>query len=353
MGEKRRRVKEEYTKAVARQPDASPDQAAAKPGSAWIVLFFFCFLPAVLATIIGLTLFMKDFGSPPHSYALQGVLLLVAAGILIVLPVIGVLVDRSSFALKRRTVAIEAKTKIAQDAYAARTRDAERKEREAKRKEREAKQKAREAETQRKRQAIRREQFFRERAERTKMGLMTGTEFELFVAEVYRRQGFVVQLTSHSGDEGIDIIMTDAERKVAVQCKRQAKPVAQRALRELLGSMVHAGSGHAMFVTNNTYTKQATSFASANGIELVDGDELLQLAKSTVDETGSEETTLPGFADRGVPQQSAVIGEAVEALIALDYSWQEAELAIGKCPVDNDTSVGELLQLVLRNTKRH
>ena len=344
MGEERRRAKDEYLKAAAELQAVSQGQATNRPGVFWTHAFIPCLLASVVALLVGLGFLINRRLST--SSVLIAVLLFVAAGILISLPIFKILTAYSAAGYRRSAVVAAAQTKIAQDAYAARTRDAERKEREAK-------QKAREAETQRKRQAIRREQFFRERAERTKMGLMTGTEFELFVAEVYRRQGFVVQLTSHSGDEGIDIIMTDDKRKVAVQCKRQAKPVAQRALRELLGSMVHAGSDHAMFVTNNTYTKQATSFASANDIELVDGDKLLQLARSTVGNAGSEETSLLGFADCGVPQQSYAAAVVVEALIALGFSWQEAELAVGKCPLDNDPSVEELLQLVFRNTKRH
>ena len=49
---------------------------------------------------------------------------------------------------------------------------------------------------------------------------MDGLEFEHWVADLFRRGGFQVEITQPSGDHGVDLWASMGTRLVAVQCKR-------------------------------------------------------------------------------------------------------------------------------------
>jgi restriction system protein len=95
-----------------------------------------------------------------------------------------------------------------------------------------------------------------------RVDVMTGTEFEELIAELLRRDGFqAVQVIGRSGDRGVDITArTPDGRKIAVQCKRQAKNVPGDRIRNLIGAVHSTYLGHqGVLVTNAGYTAQAQS----------------------------------------------------------------------------------------------
>lgn len=49
---------------------------------------------------------------------------------------------------------------------------------------------------------------------------MDGRTFELFLATLFERLGFRVELTSYRGDYGADLIVVHEGRRIAVQAKR-------------------------------------------------------------------------------------------------------------------------------------
>ena len=105
---------------------------------------------------------------------------------------------------------------------------------------------------------------------------MSGTEFEELVAALCRRDGCrEVRRVGGSGDQGADVVgrLPDG-RAMVVQCKRYAPSavIAQRELRDLLGSRVHFGADVAVFVTTTRFSGPSLRFARDNGIIAVSRD---------------------------------------------------------------------------------
>ena len=63
---------------------------------------------------------------------------------------------------------------------------------------------------------------------------MSGTEFEDYVARIARSSGLPVIMTSITGDWGVDIIVGKRPNRLAIQCKRQARPVGAGAVQEVV-----------------------------------------------------------------------------------------------------------------------
>ena len=69
---------------------------------------------------------------------------------------------------------------------------------------------------------------------------MDGLEFEHWVADLFRRAGFQVEITQASGDHGVDLWASFGNHVVAVQCKRWDGMVGEPVLRDLYGAMTAA-----------------------------------------------------------------------------------------------------------------
>ena len=96
---------------------------------------------------------------------------------------------------------------------------------------------------------------------------MTGSQFEDFVAAVLEGNGYtIIEMTSTTGDFGADIIAERNEERIAVQCKRYAKPVGVKAVQEAISAMKHYECDRCLVVTNNRFTRQAMVLASDNEV---------------------------------------------------------------------------------------
>jgi restriction system protein len=69
--------------------------------------------------------------------------------------------------------------------------------------------------------------------------VMPGTEFERYIAARFRADGWSVSFTPGSGDYGVDIIVQKDGTRVAVQCKRQSKPVGVSAIQQVVAGAMH------------------------------------------------------------------------------------------------------------------
>jgi restriction system protein len=102
-------------------------------------------------------------------------------------------------------------------------------------------------------------------------------DFERYVTEFYRRQGYVSQhVGSPSGDGGVDILLRGKGETVLVQCKHwKAYKVGVTHVRELLGVVTSEGADRGILVTSGEFTPEAEAFARRNhSLELVDGERL-------------------------------------------------------------------------------
>lgn len=107
---------------------------------------------------------------------------------------------------------------------------------------------------------------------------MDGFEFEKYVSDLLKSNGFnKVNVTQCSNDYGVDIIAFKDEVKYAIQCKKYSSPVGIKAVQEVIGSKAMNGCHVGVVLTNNTFTKSATSLAEKNNILLWDRKKLERL----------------------------------------------------------------------------
>ena len=103
-------------------------------------------------------------------------------------------------------------------------------------------------------------------------------EFEMLVAESYRRQGYQVFENGLGGkDGGIDLILSKAGRRELVQCKQwKRRNVDASTVREMWGLVNHHGADAVHIVSAGDFTADATRFARGKPIFLVTGRELIE-----------------------------------------------------------------------------
>lgn len=106
---------------------------------------------------------------------------------------------------------------------------------------------------------------------------LNGYAFEEACAEIFRRDGYRVEVTQRSRDQGADLILTGKGERIVVQAKRQVSNVGNWAVQEALGAKGFHAASRAMVVTNSFYTKQAHELAVANAVDLMDRHHLAAL----------------------------------------------------------------------------
>ncbi|KUI48444.1 restriction endonuclease [Mycobacterium sp. GA-1199] len=110
---------------------------------------------------------------------------------------------------------------------------------------------------------------------------MSGPEFEDHVARVARSCGAPVIMTAITGDWGVDIIVGKRPDRLAIQCKRQSRPVGASAVQEVVAGAPMQDCTRTMVVTNHEFTAAARKLAELHGCELVGGADLPRL-RSTI-----------------------------------------------------------------------
>jgi len=114
------------------------------------------------------------------------------------------------------------------------------------------------------------------------LNAMDGRDFEHWSAGMFRRQGYVVNITGTTGDHGIDLVLAKDGQTTAVQCKRWADLVGEPVLRDFYGATVSAGIAEGIVVATSSFTPSAREFAQNKPIRLIDIDELLAIGCTSV-----------------------------------------------------------------------
>lgn len=105
-------------------------------------------------------------------------------------------------------------------------------------------------------------------------------QFEKFCAAVLRAEGFQVERKGGAKpDGGVDLVATNADERVLIQCKHwRSWSVQEKVVREMLGSMTHFRVTRGALYTLKGATRPAAAFAAQHGITIVDGVELARRA---------------------------------------------------------------------------
>lgn len=101
--------------------------------------------------------------------------------------------------------------------------------------------------------------------------------FERFVLRYFRFAGFEAEMTPPNHDGGIDGVVRRGAFTGLVQCKRYARPICQRPVREFLGVLAKTRADVGFFVTTSTFGRGARSFAEGTILTLIDGETLSSL----------------------------------------------------------------------------
>ncbi len=104
--------------------------------------------------------------------------------------------------------------------------------------------------------------------------LMSGPEFETFVASIFQKMGYSTRITPTTGDQGIDVIAQKNNVRLGIQAKCYANKVGNSAIQEAVAGMNYYGLNKAMVVTNSTFTEPAAKLAQANHVILWDRNTL-------------------------------------------------------------------------------
>lgn len=100
---------------------------------------------------------------------------------------------------------------------------------------------------------------------------MNGWEFERWCAVWLRNKGFLnVQVTSGSGDFGVDVIAEKNGIRYGIQCKRYEGNVGWHAVEEALAGARYYQCDKSVVMTNSTFTRQAREGAAKVGVLLWD-----------------------------------------------------------------------------------
>jgi len=129
------------------------------------------------------------------------------------------------------------------------------------------------------RRAARRDELYRSTGQAA-VDTMTGVEFEYYVAAVLRGMGYAVEMTSASGDFGVDLIAVRDGVRTAVQCKRQIRKVNGSAVQQVVAGAAIHDCDTTMVVSNHRYTRAAEQLAEAHGCVLVDRVRLARIARA-------------------------------------------------------------------------
>ena len=88
---------------------------------------------------------------------------------------------------------------------------------------------------------------------------MSGQEFEEFMVNIFKWNGFKATKTPATRDFGKDIILRTCEGLCYVECKRYSKGsnISSEQINKLLGACLSSGVKQALFITTSNYTKDA------------------------------------------------------------------------------------------------
>jgi len=122
---------------------------------------------------------------------------------------------------------------------------------------------------------------------------MTGLEFEKFMAEFLAMQGYRVEVTKASGDQGVDLLLTEGRHRTAVQLKRYSRPLGNKPVQEALAGMIHYKCDRAWVIATSSFTRGAVELARSTGVRLIDGDELTAWFADAAEEQEQRGPTRP------------------------------------------------------------
>ena len=116
---------------------------------------------------------------------------------------------------------------------------------------------------------------------------LSGIEFEDYLAELFKSQGYQVEMTPLTGDYGADLILHKDQQRIAVQAKCYTGSVGISAVQEALSGMAYYRCHSAWVVTTGNYTPNAVELAKKSNVRLFGSNELGKLILQMQNQTSN------------------------------------------------------------------
>ena len=104
-----------------------------------------------------------------------------------------------------------------------------------------------------------------------------GYEFEHWMASSLEKFGWSTEVTSASGDQGVDLIATKGKLVVAIQAKRYSGKVGNKAVQEVFSGAKHLCIPFSAVITTVGFTPSAVSLSQSTGVKLLVVDDIPHL----------------------------------------------------------------------------
>ena len=124
--------------------------------------------------------------------------------------------------------------------------------------------------------------------------ITTGTQFELYLVNLFKDLGYKVKHNGKAGDQGCDLIVKKDDYIYAIQAKYYTGKLSNTPVQEIAGSLKYYNANQGVVVTNSSFTPGAEELAKANNVILIDGKDLKKLI-DYVFEDNHEEDILKKF----------------------------------------------------------
>ena len=129
---------------------------------------------------------------------------------------------------------------------------------------------------------------------------MSGAQFEVFTADLFRAMGHQAIVLGGAGDQGVDVIVNRRGERVAIQCKNHRGPVGNRAVQEVYAGAKHHRCVEACVVAPAGYTGGAIALAMSTGVSLYDADTVGQWIQK-VDKMEKERASGSEISEQNTP----------------------------------------------------
>ncbi len=107
--------------------------------------------------------------------------------------------------------------------------------------------------------------------------IISGEHYETLCRNLLQAEGWKVETTPVTGDQGADLIAEAGGCRVVIQCKFYAKPVGNKAVQEAHAALGFHASDRAAVVSNASFTRSARQLAQSTGVTLLHHDQLADL----------------------------------------------------------------------------
>lgn len=103
---------------------------------------------------------------------------------------------------------------------------------------------------------------------------LSGIEFETYIAKLLKENGYDVQGTPVTGDQGADLVAKKEGKTIVIQAKRHKGKVSNSAVQEVIGAVQYYQGDEGWVVTNTGFTSSAKALAQKSNVKLIDGKAL-------------------------------------------------------------------------------